>query len=1067
MFEDLLITFTDRREALALFEYLRHCESGQHAWPLLPILTFIAPGGSGKSTLVEYLISGRCRADGRAILPYAHIDFTRETQLRDLLSILIALRDRLQSHADEQERHLTFPRFDLGAAIANESPLGSHLPALGHDEVRRGLQAARSAFQSINQMGNALGNAYPVIPPLLVALQWTGQVARKIPGLHEVLLQLTHDAAWQWYCTNDAGIGLSASVGISGVLLRLHALSVSSRPGKEGRDYLVHHVLPAAFMADLLDGLDGSNSPRTWNAAANVVLFLDGFEALLESSYTTAMRLLEVLAVNEGRKQGRTDPLLLVIGSRTRLLEHLNVDQHQEQYPSLELQTGPQDELLAREDAAESYARWHRRLPQQTRYLRLSHLYLPHWLYDFGLDDTRKYLAQVDGQKHTQAFDDEALVTAIHAATHGHPLYLALAAAAVLEAQANGQQLAPATFDQTPIPVGLDLEQLEGQQDTSIGEYLLSLFLRQLTEKEQEELLACAVPRALDRTTLRALLSVSSEAEAEKKLHRYRQLTFVTAGLPDEKIVLHPIVRVLLLRKLLPGDYQRVHTLLRSYFHEQAALQVPSVQARTMRWKAQIEEAYHALALGDPEPAIAIGIVAQQENLALWEPMLEAVAQTHTERLPPDIEQQAGDALVRVERYRTVEDGVRALVLYQWLLTASQGRLLKAADIHIKQGVAHLDLPGGDREGNLRQAMACFEEALQVYTREAFPVEWAGTQNNLGVTYKNLPGGDREGNLRQAIACFEAALQVWTREEFPVEWAMTQNNLGTAYLDLPGGDHEENLRQAITCYEAALQVRTREAFPVDWAVTQNNLGNVYSILPILPGGDHEENLRQAITCYEAALQVRTREEFPVEWAGTQNNLGNVYSILPGGDREENLRRAVACYEAAFQVYTREEFPVEWAMTQNNLGTAYKDLLGGDREENLGRAVACYEAALQVRTREAFPADWAVTQNNLGNAYKDLLGGDREENLRRAIACYEAALQVRTREAFPVDWAVTQNNLGTAYKDLPGDDRQANLERAIACYEAAIIIFKLARVDYYSQVVNRNLHITKQELEGME
>jgi len=299
-----------------------------------------------------------------------------------------------------------------------------------------------------------------------------------------------------------------------------------------------------------------------------------------------------------------------------------------------------------------------------------------------------------------------------------------------------------------------------------------------------------------------------------------------------------------------------------------------------MRWKAQIEEAYHALALGDPEPAIAIGIVAQQENLALWEPMLEAVAQTHTERLPPDIEQQAGDALVRVERYRTVEDGVRALVLYQWLLTASQGRLLKAADIHIKQGVAHLD----------------------------------------------LPGGDREGNLRQAIACFEAALQVWTREEFPVEWAMTQNNLGTADLDLPGGDHEENLRQAITCYEAALQVRTREEFPVEWAATQNNLGNVYGILP---GGDHEENLRQAITCYEAALQVRTRE------------------------------------------------------------------------------------------------------------------------------------------AFPVDWAVTQNNLGTAYKDLPGDDRQANLERAIACYEAAIIIFKLARVDYYSQVVNRNLHITKQELEGME
>src|SRR6266446_2146578 len=103
MFDDLLKTFTDRREAIALFERIRKRDPAQASWPLLPILTFIAPGGSGKSTLIDYLISGRCWKDGNPILPYAHVDFTKNS-LRDLLLILIELREQLRSRLDEQGR---------------------------------------------------------------------------------------------------------------------------------------------------------------------------------------------------------------------------------------------------------------------------------------------------------------------------------------------------------------------------------------------------------------------------------------------------------------------------------------------------------------------------------------------------------------------------------------------------------------------------------------------------------------------------------------------------------------------------------------------------------------------------------------------------------------------------------------------------------------------------------------------------------------------------------------------------------------------------------------------------
>src|SRR6266581_3232992 len=139
MLEDSIKTFTDRREAIALFELLRKRKPDQPFWSLLPMLSFIAPSGSGKSTLIEYLISGRCCKDGRAVLPYAYIDFTEAVALRDLLSILVELRNQLQGHQDEQGKRLTFPRFDLGAAIAINAHLGSQLPHPDRDAVRQSL----------------------------------------------------------------------------------------------------------------------------------------------------------------------------------------------------------------------------------------------------------------------------------------------------------------------------------------------------------------------------------------------------------------------------------------------------------------------------------------------------------------------------------------------------------------------------------------------------------------------------------------------------------------------------------------------------------------------------------------------------------------------------------------------------------------------------------------------------------------------------------------------------------------------------------------------------------------
>ena len=71
--------------------------------------------------------------------------------------------------------------------------------------------------------------------------------------------------------------------------------------------------------------------------------------------------------------------------------------------------------------------------------------------------------------------------------------------------------------------------------------------------------------------------------------------------------------------------------------------------------------------------------------------------------------------------------------------------------------------------------------------------------------------------MEAAIKAYEDALTVFTREAFPQDWASTQNNLANAYRDRIKGSKADNLEAAIKAYEDALTVFTREAFPQDWA----------------------------------------------------------------------------------------------------------------------------------------------------------------------------------------------------------------------------------------------------------
>ncbi|HEY7348596.1 MAG TPA: hypothetical protein VH599_09810 [Ktedonobacterales bacterium] len=736
MYNDQLSVLTNRREAIALFNMLRGRDP-RRPWPILPLFVLMAPGGGGKSALMDYLRDHRCCSDGCSALPYASLDFTQPHTPKSILHILVALRNQLQGHTDGSGRNLVFPRFDLGAAIALAAPAIETLPPTNLHELEICLSESVPFFTALHRLKTPLESVVPSIPYLLEGIIWPAE----LKPLQTILQRLDKEPGWRWYrdCANDSGLHSARS--LHDVLLRLQVLSALE--GQE-REYLIEEILAAALIADLLDGLVTRTNLYCWDKATNAVIFLDGFEALLEKSNNRAYRLLEILALAEQRLSSESDPLLLVIGTRKRLFS----DEEEGPDASPEEQAAP---LLARRYALRRLQDWLSLLPEDKSAIRLSQLALTLQLPELGARGTRDYLAKLDEQRGTQVFVEEELVSAICQLTYGQPLCLALAAAAALEAEARGHPLDPAELKEA-----LQSDALAFGQADDLLCYLLDLFLRQLPEGERRQFTLCAAPRTLDAATLGAVLQLPSDDEAARQWEHYRSLPFMRS-LNAQQITFHPLLRALLLKRLVPqrnpqSDYYQAHSRLRAHFIRFASIADLHPGGLNSE-QAQIEAAHHALALGQPELAIALGLAAQQSQSAYWSPLLEAVSQAPGDLMAPETEQRASSAVNRARQNHEIQDTVTALILYRWLLTSDPRNKLHVARIRHKMAVAYSTLPGGERHANLKRAIAYYQAALKVYQAMRMDFDIERAQKSLEIAQDELQSlSNGRGRQRDVIS---------------------------------------------------------------------------------------------------------------------------------------------------------------------------------------------------------------------------------------------------------------------------------------------------------------------------
>ncbi|MFH1539808.1 MAG: adenylate/guanylate cyclase domain-containing protein [bacterium] len=229
-------------------------------------------------------------------------------------------------------------------------------------------------------------------------------------------------------------------------------------------------------------------------------------------------------------------------------------------------------------------------------------------------------------------------------------------------------------------------------------------------------------------------------------------------------------------------------------------------------------------------------------------------------------------------------------------------------------------------------------------------------------TVEEIHAGKMRKRLHEVIDLSEKALQTFTLEVFPSDFAMTQNNLGVAYRNIAEISEAEKkkdlLLKAVAAFEAALEVYTRKDFSSDFAMTQNNLGIAYAELAVISEAEEKKGLlKKAVAAFEAALEIYTRKDFPAQFATAQNNLGiafrNIAEISEAGEKKGLLQKAVAAFEAALEIYTRKDFPEQFAITQNNLGITYDKLAevseGKEKEDIKEKARMAYKNAKTGQT----------------------------------------------------------------------------------------------------------------------
>lgn len=130
--------------------------------------------------------------------------------------------------------------------------------------------------------------------------------------------------------------------------------------------------------------------------------------------------------------------------------------------------------------------------------------------------------------------------------------------------------------------------------------------------------------------------------------------------------------------------------------------------------------------------------------------------------------------------------------------------------------------------------LALCERALALTQRSSDPRFWAGLQVILGGSHLavGMHTKGHEGRvdpINRAIRAYQAALQVFSQEVTPLQWAIAMRDLANAYAQSVDGDTARNLELAVGAAEQALQVSALRQKPQEWGRANLVLARALSV----------------------------------------------------------------------------------------------------------------------------------------------------------------------------------------------------------------------------------------------
>ncbi|MGH3326958.1 MAG: AAA family ATPase [Streptomycetales bacterium] len=567
----------------------------------VPIVVLSGAGGSGKTALLTH-VKQQCRD-----LPVAVVDNLAPDVEHQTIAVLGSVSAQLRLYRHPMFGRLRLPRYEFAELVgAVRSSLAEPGEAASGGKLLQQI-ASHKSKPLLSRLGGseAVQRSWWLV--LLVMLSWV--LVRRLlvwrTPLRALLWPRGVAGGLRWYERERVRLGLPEGARIDTVAGKLWQLWAGVEDESPRATQDVENLLIDAFLADLQAAYRTRwLRRRDRYRSVNCVLLLDDVDLLPPGKDN-------VLTQLAARRVRRPDTPLLVIAAQQR---------------GARVRDRAVDARTPVEEAARTYDEWAARVETVGAAGPASpdEAYLHLTLDRLEMLETAQLVTALRAAEGAGP-PGFALVHWLQHVTRGHPL------AVKLLQDARHRTIRRKPFRLPPLrelldePVGPDFPEAAG--DTLAGFLQMRLLHRLRTEREQA-LVELAAPRRLDVPVIQKVLGIDEPA-AEKLLWEISTYSFAEDEADGRTLALHSLLRDLLTKSMKTTQYRRVHGELRTHFQE---LDRQGVAA------APAEHAYHALALGQLEPAVRYIDGLRQYGNPSWVAELRRIAEAPTPRqVQPDV----------------------------------------------------------------------------------------------------------------------------------------------------------------------------------------------------------------------------------------------------------------------------------------------------------------------------------------------------------------------------------------------------------------------------------------------